>query len=64
MISSLKPVELEPISESDIDDHFSDTGNKSEDEYKALKLAVKDFLTYKLKMSDEEINVLGNNHIS
>ena len=55
---------LEPIADWDIDDHFTDTGNKSEDEYKALKNAVNDFLTYELKMSDEEIDDLGISHIS
>ena len=40
-----KIVGLEPISDADIKDHFSDTM----DEYNAMKNMVRDFLTYEIK---------------
>ena len=37
-------VGLEPISDDDIKGNFEETGNKEVDEYKAMKLAVIDYL--------------------
>ena len=59
-----KIVGLEPISDADLSDHYTDTGDNTIDECNAIKGAFNEFLSQELKMSPEEINDLGINNIT
>jgi len=55
---------IEPISNADIEDIYTNIGNQAVDEINAMKGAVRDFIVQELKMTVSEINYLGIHNVT